>query len=347
MTKLFPNPYLFFLLDTEGFLVWDYKNHKQYILDDAHIAALRQLPCDASQLAPTVIENLRAGNLVSEQPHNAHAPWGWDVLSKIFHVGTQNVYQDIVKNKADFSQHYLEKCESLSSTAPALFPDKCGKTITLPSPNIPSLEATAFWAALKKRKTCREFFSQKMALETLSTLLYASFGLIHGTAFSEEKNIYGMRKASPASGGLHAEMIYVMVYRVADLIPGIYYYHPKNHTLLQMKLGEFEETVIAANYQQYYSRGLSCGIYLACQCDKVWWKYKHSRAFKVALLDMGHVSQTFLLTATALGLHTWITAAFEDDKVHELLEITECAESVLLFLGAGYGSDKTLPEEMA
>jgi SagB-type dehydrogenase family enzyme len=113
-----------------------------------------------------------------------------------------------------------------------------------------------------------------------------------------------------------------------------------------MQLGDFEEKIISANYKQFYSRGLACGFYLTSRLDKLWWKYKHSKSFKVALLDLGHASQTFLLTATALGLQTWITAAFEEKRINDILQLENIKESPFLFLGAGYGTGQTIPDEM-
>ncbi len=349
----FLNPYLFFLLEKEGVLVWDYKNHSQYLLEESHFAAL----CDLSQHLPIqdnlspILRELEEAQLISTTPNAASEEWGWDILSKIFHLGTQNVYvpSDETSEKM-LAQQYLNECVKLAENTPSLFSEREGQLIDLPSPALELLDQASLLAVLKNRKTCRHFSSQAMTLEDLSTLLFASFGLIHGDSWSESSHpdlkIIGMRKSAPASGGLHAEEIYVAAYRVSNLTPGIYHYRPQDHKLTLITQGSFEEEIISVNYKQFYSRGLSCGFYVTSRLDKLWWKYKHSRAFKPALLDLGHVSQTFLLTATALHLQTWVTAAFEEKQVDRLLQLPDTTESPFLFLGVGYGTGQAIPDAM-
>ena len=349
----FLNPHLFFLLEKEGVLVWDFKNHSQYLLEEKHFSVLRdlsqQLPVQHN--LPQILQELEDAQLISTTPNREAEEWGWDILSKIFHMGTQNVYTS--SNETDekiLSQNYLNQCEQLSENTPSLFSERQGLIIDLPSPNLESLDQVSFLTTLQNRKTCRNFSGQSMTLQDLSTLLFASFGLIHGNLWSESNHsnlqIIGMRKSSPASGGLHAEEIYVAAYRVSDLAEGIYHYRTQDHKLTLISPGDFEEKIISANYKQFYSRGLSCGFYLTSRLDKLWWKYKHSRALKPALLDLGHVSQTFLLTATALNLQTWITAAFEEKQVNDLLQLHNIKESPFIFLGAGFGTGQAIPDEI-
>ncbi|MBS7457471.1 nitroreductase family protein [Coralloluteibacterium stylophorae] len=43
------------------------------------------------------------------------------------------------------------------------------------------------------------------------------------------------------------------------------------------------------------------------------WKYRrHAKAYKVLMLDSGHLSQTFYLAAASLGLGAFYTAALND-----------------------------------
>ena len=68
------------------------------------------------------------------------------------------------------------------------------------------------------------------------------------------------------------------------------------------------------------------------------WKYGHSRAYRNVLLDVGHVSQTFLLTASSLGLETWLTGAFIDSHIEQALGLDTQTQPVFFFLGVGHGS---------
>jgi SagB-type dehydrogenase family enzyme len=51
------------------------------------------------------------------------------------------------------------------------------------------------------------------------------------------------------------------------------------------------------------------------------WKYHHARAYRVVLLDAGHLCQTFCLVATWLGLAPFCTAALKDTLIEKDLGI--------------------------
>ena len=65
------------------------------------------------------------------------------------------------------------------------------------------------------------------------------------------------------------------------------------------------------------------------------WKYPHPRAYRVVLLDAGHLGQTFCLTATRLGLAPFSTAALADTLIERDLGIDGISESVIYVTGVG------------
>jgi SagB-type dehydrogenase family enzyme len=65
------------------------------------------------------------------------------------------------------------------------------------------------------------------------------------------------------------------------------------------------------------------------------WKYRHARAYRVVLLDAGHLGQTFCLTATRMGLAPFSSAALNDTLIEQDLGIDGITESVLYVTGVG------------
>jgi SagB-type dehydrogenase family enzyme len=65
------------------------------------------------------------------------------------------------------------------------------------------------------------------------------------------------------------------------------------------------------------------------------WKYQHARAYRVVLLDAGHLCQTFCLVATWLGLAPFCTAALKDTLIEKDLGVDGIRESVLYIAGVG------------
>jgi nitroreductase len=66
----------------------------------------------------------------------------------------------------------------------------------------------------------------------------------------------------------------------------------------------------------------------------------------MAFVEAGHLSQTFQLVATALGLNTWLTGAFGDTQVETLLNLEGCSEQPLFFVGCGESDGQAMCQEM-
>jgi len=341
--------HLFFLIEDGQVLAWNYKTHEQYMLERDYFSELLCLSQTNKPQNKKISEELLQANLATKTLVKSKE-WGWDILSKIFHIGTQNVYSDILDlDPEQFSKDYIDQCATLKNDIPLPFLEKEGNLIELPKPDVTLFEKTSFFSVLKNRKTCRAFNSEFITLKELSLVLYCSFGLIHGDWEElEQHNLMqtGLRKASPSSGASHSEEAYVVVYRVDGLMQGLYHYRPQDHKLTQLSKGDFEKKVVEMNYQQFFSEGMAFGVYITSRLEKIWWKYKHSRSYRAMLLDIGHVSQTFLTCSTAAGMHTWLTGAFHDIEVENFLDIDGNKESVILFVGAGKGTNQAIPKTM-
>lgn len=59
------------------------------------------------------------------------------------------------------------------------------------------------------------------------------------------------------------------------------------------------------------------------------------RGYRLALMDVGHVSQNIQLAATALGLNVCATAGFIDDKVDEFVSIDGIDVASMLVVAIG------------
>ena len=97
---------------------------------------------------------------------------------------------------------------------------------------------------------------------------------------------------------------------------------------------------------QHFINNLPLGVFITARFDRLWWKYEHSRAYRMAFIEAGHLSQTFQLVATTLGLNTWLTGAFADAQVETLLGIAGSAEQPLFFVGCGESDGHAMCQEM-
>ncbi|UVK98516.1 SagB/ThcOx family dehydrogenase [Pseudomonas sp. B21-048] len=345
------NPYLFILPRTPGQIVWDYKNHKQFELNLEYSTRLAQLISDP--------ELYNDSNIVDTQLFNAGIlttsiqdtlEWGWDELSKIFHIGTKNIpCVHIPQNIHEWSRHYLDHCtEVLAAPAPhaRLTERHAGELIALPKPACPPEGALA--NVLVSRKTCRTFTDAAVSLKDVSTLLYLSLGYLHERDNDIDETIVeglGARRSSPSGGGLNACEGFLLVQNVNGLNPGLYAYHPIDHAL------SFVNPIPSSPLGQllcgqHFINNLPVGLFITARFDKLWWKYEHSRAYRMAFVEAGHISQTFQLVATALGLNTWLTGALTDDQVEMLLGLENSAEQPLFFVGCGQSEGQVMCKEL-
>jgi len=338
----FLNPFLFFILREGQFIVWDYINHQQFELTEAYINRLLEISSDPSSHNEIDIELTNSKLILNVNDENEE--WGWDCLSKIFHFGTSIQKSDLhdisINDPVAFCSEYITFSEKASATSPPILIEKNGFEIQLPTPNLSLFEKQNFLSVLTKRKTCRTFYNEPLSLDVVSTLLYVSFGAFHKDQ-TEYHSIgldkVGLRKTSPAGGGLHASEAYILAQNIEGIPKGIYHYQAHSHILTLINSEDFTENLKEIFCGQYFIEQISLGVFITSRFEKLWHKYPHSRAYRIALLDVGHLSQTFQLVATALTLNPWLSGAFVDDEVRKMLKLKRLCEQPLFFVGAGLG----------
>ncbi|KAA0978254.1 SagB family peptide dehydrogenase [Pseudomonas sp. ANT_H12B] len=345
------NPYIFILPRSPDQIVWDYKNHKQFELNLEYSIRLAHLidnpeKFDDSNIIDT--QFLSAGILATSTKETIE--WGWDELSKIFHIGTKNIpCEYIPQDINEWSRHYLGHCiDVLATPAPE---DRrterpTSERIDLPHPSC--LPESALATTLTGRKTCRTFTGKMVSLEEVGTLLYLSLGYLRERENDVDETIVeglGARRSSPSGGGLNACEGFLHVQNVCGLEPGLYAYHPTDHALSFVNpLPDSPLGQLLCG--QHFINNLPVGLFITARFDKLWWKYEHSRAYRMAYVEAGHISQTFQLVATALGLSTWLTGALADDQVESLLGIEESSEQPLFFVGCGQSDGQVMCTEL-
>ncbi|MCB1553473.1 MAG: nitroreductase family protein, partial [Xanthomonadales bacterium] len=77
-------------------------------------------------------------------------------------------------------------------------------------------------------------------------------------------------------------------------------------------------------------------VLLTSRFDRLFWKYRrHTKAWKVAQLDAGHISMLMYLSAADLGLGAFVTAAINDRVVEEALDLDPVVEGATAVVGFG------------
>jgi SagB-type dehydrogenase family enzyme len=142
-------------------------------------------------------------------------------------------------------------------------------------------------------------------------------------------------KTSPSGGARHPIEVYLMALRVQGLEPGLYHYDARDHALERISPGATPQMARAYCADQPYAARSAALFIMTGVFARSMWKYRHARAYRVVLLDAGHLGQTFCLTATRMGLAPFSSAALNDTLIEQDLGIDGITESVLYVTGVG------------
>ena len=202
------------------------------------------------------------------------------------------------------------------------------KAVPLPQPSLDN----AFAQVLLRRRTWRRYSASPVTAGELATLLALSVGVQHWarTAAGEVP-----LKTSPSGGARHPIECYVVVRQVRGIRSGVYHYAAGDHVLERIR-GPVPPVRMRAYVPSsgYFARA-SAMVFFTAVFERQLWRYPYSRAYRAALIEAGHVCQTFLLTATAIGLAPYCVMGLADSLIEEDLGLDGITESVMYCAGVG------------
>jgi len=180
-------------------------------------------------------------------------------------------------------------------------PQETIATIALPEPNTDGDMSVE--AAMAGRRSVREFAGTPLSVGQVSQMLWAAQGIT-----SED----GKRTAPSAMKSYPLE-VYVVVYDVDGLEPGVYRYVPEGHQAALIKEGDQKAAIGTRNNSAADFvvpadiTNLTSGVGAIGE--------------RFAVLEAGHAAQNMCLEATALGIGTVTTAGFSEDAVRSTLDL--------------------------
>jgi SagB-type dehydrogenase family enzyme len=254
--------------------------------------------------------------------------WKWKQDIRYYHYSSQYVrYEgDVRKLKSVLSKLAREVPQ------PSPFKDYKRSGIKLDSTYSQKAAASDFWQVLLNRRTKRDFLRKKISFHDFSTLILWTWGKTHTIKSDIGQSIL---RTSPSGGARHPIEVYPVVLRVQGLDPGIYHYSVRHHEVECLKKGTFEDLVLQSCSNQKWVRDAAAVFFMTAVLERTMWKYTHSHAYRVILLDAGHIGQTFHLVCTKLGLAPFTTAATNDRAIENALGIDGVTEIPVYTVAAG------------
>ncbi len=235
----------------------------------------------------------------------------------------------------DASHAAFEQQARARGLPPSHQPDR-GDTRTVIA--LPRTPATALDELLRARETHRLYRTDRpLALAQAARVLHRAFGTIGVVALGG--GLHALRKHAPSGGGMHPVEAYPLVVDVDGLASGWYHYRACEHRLAPVKAvarDAARREVERLTAGQSYFATAPMVVVLTLRFPRHHWKYpQHARAYRVMLLEAGHLGQTFYLAATEAGLGAFFTAAVNDADIDVELGLDGVEEGAIAIVGCG------------
>lgn len=294
---------------------------------DSHLAFLQAL------VSQGIVQS------VAGPPDRAHRQplklWSrWEAALEFYlstRTGLQTPYVSVVELEAELEQKASQQRQ------PSSFKDYHSHPfIALENPLLvpgETLAETTLLDSLCARRTSRAFSGKPLTPTQLSLLLYYTWGV---TAMEPNgMGDYFLKKTSPSGGSLQATEVYAVLMNVQGFERGLYHYSVRRHGLELLSREDPRTWISEASGGQPWVKDAAAVFVSTARVERLSWKYEFSRALRVALMDAGHLSQTFSLMATALNLGCFTTAALRDEMFENRLGLDYLEEPVFLLNGVG------------
>ena len=249
----------------------------------------------------------------------------WMPAGAFFHFATKNVHY----GQADVMRRELVRKARREPPPPATKRYPEAPRTPLPA----AKDESALARVLRERRTWRRFDPAKpLALEDVATLLGLTWGVQRWARTDLGK---AALKTSPSGGARHPIEAYVLARRVRGLSPGWYHYDAGAHTLELVRAHRRPRSPLVYLPGQIGYATAPAIFLMSAVFARTRWAYSNARAYRVVLIDAGHLGQTFCLVATALGMAPFCSAALADARVEHDLGLDGINESAIYVCGAG------------
>lgn len=325
--------------------IYNYLNHEIFTCDQSCLSLLSQLDgwtevariitehseYTRESVASEVSALIEVGCLVVEGTEAAaldqefEGSWLWGPLAGVYHFGTRNARFLSVE---EGDQILRERAKT--DPSPPLFTLNTNFKPIVPLP-APRFNREPF-LTLARRRTNRNLSNEPVALRHISDALMFSLGI---TGILENPGIVDLPiKMTPSGGARNPYEAYVCVRRVSDLPPGTYHYSAIEHTLGTVS-SEPPPSFTAMLADQPWTETAAAVIFLVANFERAMWKYRDPGAYRVVIIEVGHIAQNIMLVATKYGLVANPTCAYTQDLIERTLGLTALNQSVVYAVVVG------------
>lgn len=186
--------------------------------------------------------------------------------------------------------------------------------------------------AIGNRRSHRHFLDVSLSLAELSFLLWATQGITEVIAPG------CARRTVPSAGCRHAFETYLLIKNVDSLESGVYRYLPLEHALLfEHEVESLPNRLTLATLGQAFVAAAPVTFVWTVIPYRMEWRYGLA-AHRVIAIDVGHLCQNLYLACEAIDSGTCAIAAYNQDKMDDLLDVDGEDEFTIYLAPVGKGT---------
>jgi len=269
---------------------------------------------------------IRAGTPAASREDEFARSWAWGIPAAMLHFGLlDRSYLSLEQNEAI----QLEKLQH--EPPPPLYRTHDGhndRTILPPPP-----QGDRLFDVMRARRTVREVTREPITLAELSDCLFAGLGI---TGFTDSVIGPLPLAMTPSGGARNPYEAFVYVNRVDGLAPGIHHYSALDHSLVPVNDRQSVTEVSAMIGGQQWMDDMACVILLCAYLERTMWKYDDPNAYRVVLIEAGHIAQNVMLAATGHRLTACVSGALAHGLISRDCRLDGIGVAPVYAIGLGH-----------
>jgi SagB-type dehydrogenase family enzyme len=300
---------------------------------DAEELAQRSFTGDLSAVQSLIENNavVVAGSDLEKRESQYLDDWHWSLPIGLMHYCLEDLDFMTVEETEETQREHL-----LFEAQPPLYLRNRGAATPLPA----ALGNNDLIDLMARRRTVRVAGAPTISLNNLSDCLFAGLGITGETVNCVGTLPLGM---TPSGGARNPYEAYVFARRVEGLDPGVYHYSAIDHDLGRLSANElpaFSELVGG----QDWADEMPAMVVLVADLRRTMWKYSDPNAYRVVLIEAGHIGQNIMLAATRHGLSACPTAALNHSTIKRIIGQDHMTDAPIYALTLAIpGVEKTMP----
>lgn len=280
---------------------------------------------------------IREGSKADKDDTDYRQNWKWGSYAGLYHFSVKNV--PFVSGKKIEQKVQEIKLKVQTDPSPVTFhrnTNVYSKIYTEEKPNFD----TGIFQVMKRRRTIRSFdINIAITKQELMTVLFAGLGIV-GFREAYPTGLLPL-KMTPSGGARNPYDAYVLCQNVKGLDSGIYHYSPYEHSLGLVNDKNLPKPEDMLGSQPWLNDAPAI-ILLVANLKRTMWKYEHYNAYRVMLIEAGHIGQNMILAANQQNFYGSPTAAVCDKIIEESFKMnTNLFQSCIYAIAIGHiGANK-------